>query len=118
MTEPTPTKRAKRPNPDQPVIAQVMAALGETAGQAEAQIRRMVRTVGRERTLAFLAQTEEVEANGGMLLPDGSRRRTKGGVFFRLARDQVTPAQRTQIFSPWNRRKPRRPPAADPPAAR
>ena len=117
MTETAPTKREKRPNPDQPVITQIMAALGETASQAEAQIRRMVRTVGKERTLAFLAQTEEVEANGGMLLPDGSRRRTKGGVFFRLAKDRLTPEQRLRVFPPWQRRKPKASPAG-PPAAR
>jgi hypothetical protein len=107
MTETT-TKRGKHPNPDQPVVSQIVEALGEPAGRAEGQIGRIVRLLGPEQALALLAQTEQVEANGGMLLPDGSRKRTKGGVFFRLVKDQFTPAQRLQLFPPWSTRQ-RRP---------
>jgi hypothetical protein len=118
MSETITPKRDKQPNPDQSVVAQIMEALGETAGQAEAQLRRVVRALGPEQALAVLAQAEEVEANGGMLLPDGSRKRTKGGVYFRLVKDQLTPEQRLKVFPPWHRRKPRPPQASDPTAGR
>ena len=62
---------------------------------------RIVQTLGPERTLALLAQAEAVEARGGLTLPDG-RRRTPGGVFFRLAREQATPDERARIW-PWTR---------------
>jgi hypothetical protein len=56
--------------------------------------------LGAERALAFLEQARAVERQGGLMLPDGSRRRTFGGVYFRLLRDGVTSNQRWQIFAP------------------
>jgi hypothetical protein len=38
------------------------------------------------------------ERNGGMMLPDQSRRRTPGGVFFALARKKLSPEDREAIF--------------------
>ncbi len=51
----------------------IAAQLGETHAGARATIWRAVRTLGSERAQAFVAQALEVEANGGMLIPDGSR---------------------------------------------
>ncbi len=58
----------------------IAAQLGETHAGARATIWRTVRTIGPERAQAFVAQALEVEANGGMLIPDGSRKRTLGGI--------------------------------------
>jgi len=44
-------------------------------------VRALVRTQSRQ----LLEQTWQIEANGGLMLPDHSRRRTPGGVFFHLA---------------------------------
>jgi phosphorylated adapter RNA export protein len=74
------------PNPITSTAATIADQLGETAPGACATIWRTVRTLGPERTHAFVAQAQEVEANGGMLIPDGSRRRTLGGIFFYLVR--------------------------------
>ena len=63
-----------------------------------------------ERIAAALGETDAQPLRGGMLLPDGSRR-TKGGVFFRLAREQASPQERTRIW-PWTRGP--KPPAAKP----
>jgi hypothetical protein len=93
-----------------PHIAQQLAAqLGETEKPPRAQIRRIVQTIGPERTRAFVEQALEVQASGGMLLPDGSRKRTLGGVFFRLVRDQVAEAERRRIWPApsWQQRKQR-----------
>jgi hypothetical protein len=59
--------------------------LGETEEGPRASIFRIVKAVGRTQARAFLTHTQEIEAQGGMLLPDGSRRRTPGGIFFHLA---------------------------------
>src|SRR3712207_5184876 len=86
-------------------IAQQLAAqLGETEKPPRAQIRQILQTIGPARTQAFVDQALEVEASGGMLLPDGSRKRTLGGVFFRLVRDQVSEAERRAIW-PYQPRK-------------
>ncbi len=60
--------------------AQIADQLGETDATPRRQIWRIVRTLGLERTQALVAQALEIEANGGMLLPGGSRKRTLGGV--------------------------------------
>jgi PHAX RNA-binding domain len=89
------------------VTAQITDQLGETEAAPRAQIRRILQTLGPERTQAFVEQALEIEMNGGMLLPDGSRRRTLGGIFFRLARDHVSETERQAIwpYQSWKGRK-------------
>ena len=80
--------------------------LGETESVPKRQLYRVVQTIGTERALAFLTQTLEVENQGGMMLPDNSRRRTPGGVYFKLVRDQVSNEERQKIFpSRWARQR-------------
>ena len=60
--------------------------LGETEAEPLKLLCKVVKKLGPEQALAFLKETQEIEAQGGLLLPDGSRRRTTGGVFFYLVR--------------------------------
>jgi hypothetical protein len=76
----------------------IAAALAETAAQPHQLIWRIVRVVGRERALAFLTQAQAVEAQGGLWVQDGSRRRTPGGVFFWLVRGAVSPQERARLW--------------------
>jgi hypothetical protein len=73
-------------------------ALGEKEPGPRAQVGRVVRVLGIERAQALYEQTLAGEAAGGMMLPDGSRRRTPGGVFFKLARESATKQERQRIF--------------------
>jgi hypothetical protein len=82
----------------EPLVAELAAQLGETASVPVRQIGRALATLGEERVRAFVAEALAVEARGGLLLPDGSRRRTPGGVFFHLVRRGVTPDERRAIF--------------------
>jgi hypothetical protein len=82
------------------IASQIADQLGETEATPRVHIRRILYAIGPERTQAFVAQALEVEANGGMLLPDGSRKRTLGGVFFRLVRDHLS-EEETQAIWPW-----------------
>jgi hypothetical protein len=78
------------PHPITPSATAIAAQLGETHAGARATIWRCVRTLGPERAQAFVTQAQEIETNGDMLIPDGSRERTLGGIFFYLVRTQVT----------------------------
>jgi hypothetical protein len=64
--------------------------------------------MGLERTENLLQQTLVVEAQGGMLTDDQKRRRTPGGVFFKLVKAQTTPTERKAIFPrlSYRRKKP------------
>jgi hypothetical protein len=67
-------------------VASIIAdTLGETEEGARKSIVRIVRAVGRTHAKELLSMTLQTEENGGMMLPDNSRRRTPGGVFFHLA---------------------------------
>ncbi len=80
--------------------------LGETESLPKRKLYRVVQTVGTERALALLTQTQEVESQGGMMLPDNSRKRTPGGIYFKLVKDQVSEEERKKIFPPrWARQR-------------
>jgi hypothetical protein len=85
---------------------EIAAALGETAHGPLGKVGRVVGRLGTARARAFLARAQEIEAGGGLMLPDGSRRRTPGGVFFHLVRTDatLTPADRADIFPPKSAR--------------
>lgn len=87
--------------------------LNETEKQSRRQIVFVVKDMGLEFAQAILQETLAIEAEGGMMLPDGSRRRTPGGVFFKLVRNRVPPKIRYQIFRP----QPPTPPSPSQPTA-
>ncbi len=102
----TDTKPPKRHDPE--TVRRIAAELGETAAQPLAHLRRMVRTLGEERVQQLVQQAQAVEAQGGMRLPDGSRRRSLGGVFFKLAKEQASDEERKRIWPPRARPTKRR----------
>ncbi|PVD37812.1 hypothetical protein C0Q70_00414 [Pomacea canaliculata] len=68
-------------------------------------IRKVVEVIGQTKALHLLEETEEKEADGGMLTMNGSRRRTPGGVYLQLLKQQpdVTKEQIDKIFEEENR---------------
>ena len=87
----------------------IAKALGEVEEQPMTQITGVVRVLGEQTALELLAETQRVEESGGMLLPDGSRRRTPGGVFFFLARQKLSHEDKVAIFRPAKPAKPAQP---------
>jgi hypothetical protein len=75
----------------QMVATMIADRLGETRIGPRVQIKRIVQVLGRSQARALLEETLRVEENGGIMLPDGSRRRTPGGVFFYLAHTKGQP---------------------------
>jgi phosphorylated adapter RNA export protein len=61
-------------------------------------IARVLRVLGEERVIAILADTLTCEHEGGMWLKDGSRKRSLGGIFLYLCREQATREERWKIF--------------------
>ena len=59
---------------------------------------RVMKQLGQERCAAILADTLLIESNGGMLTSAGDRRRTAGGTFFRLVRQQCSKEERARLF--------------------
>ncbi len=103
------TEQQRRTKIDPALVEGIAAELGETAGPALGQIRGILRVMGEDRTRELVRHAHVIEEQGGMLVPDGSRRRTLGGVFLKLAREQATPEERARIWLPKHRRpKPKR----------
>ncbi len=80
-------------------IQKIATALGETEEDPLKTIKRIVKVLGEERALALLEETLEIEARGGMTVDDGSRKRSPGGVFFKLTKTQTKSRERWLIFS-------------------
>src|ERR687885_63349 len=97
------------------LVRTIAQQLGETQPGPIRQIHRIIQRLGADRALAFLEETQQIESQGGRLLPDGSRRRTPGGVFFSLVKDRVSARDRAAIFFTPGQ-KPRPPQAAQHPS--
>lgn len=80
------------------VAEQIAQELGETEAEPKRTIYKIVKKLGRDEALRFVAQTMEIESAGGLMLPDQSRRRTTGGVFFFLVKTQAPPEITKHIF--------------------
>ncbi len=103
-TAPTPPTPATGKAAARAAIDEIAAQFGETEDEPKRLIKRALRTLGEEQVRAFVAQALEVETAGGLLLPDGSRRRTPGGVFFHLMRIGIDKKASRKIF--WSHTTP------------
>jgi hypothetical protein len=107
MTEPTPKppltdeQKAERKALSK-AITEAASRIADDLGEAEAQPRatiwRSVKALGIEQAQALLARTHEIDAAGGMMTADNTRRRTPGGVYFALVREMTNGKDRFFIF--------------------
>jgi hypothetical protein len=79
-------------------VSTIAKALGESEEIPLTQIRGVVSVLGEEVSLKLLEETKHIEDKGGMMLPDNSRKRTAGGVFFYLARQKLSQEDKLVIF--------------------
>jgi len=95
----------------EPSQAEVAAMIADQLGETEEWPRRniviIVRALGRTQSRQVLEQTLQIEANGGEMLPGGSRRRTLGGIFFNLAYTTGKPKEGRQLTRPMRRYMPK-----------
>lgn len=99
--EPNQPEDSKGQAGHQALIQRIIKALGETDRKPIRQIINIVKLGGPELAEQMLQDTLEIEAQGGMLVQSGNRRRTPGGVFFQLARERLPNEARQQIFYTW-----------------
>ena len=94
----------------QQVARDIARQLQETNPEAIEQIGLIVHLLGMEKAQEFLRETLETEDRDGLLVRDGSRRRTPGGVYFYLVRGKVSRKDRWAIW-PHLAPKPKPPPS-------
>jgi hypothetical protein len=85
------------PDDEWEATLRIAEALGETEKIPRQQLGYIVHRCGIAFAEAILAQVWEVEANGGMFIRSGQRRRTPGGVFFELTWKAMTDQQRYDV---------------------
>lgn len=61
-------------------------------------MKKILELKGKVYVLDLVAQVEQVEQSGGQFVADGTRRRTKGGVFLNLLKSQVSKEEWDKIF--------------------
>jgi hypothetical protein len=94
-------------------VSTIAQALGESDEIPLGQISGVVRALGEELSRKLLEETLQIEAKGGMMLPDNSRKRTPGGVFFFLARQKLSQEDKLAIFRAAKPAKPAAPSAPE-----
>eukprot|EP00388_Colpodella_angusta_P019663 GDKJ01049182.1.p1 GENE.GDKJ01049182.1~~GDKJ01049182.1.p1 ORF type:complete len:535 (-),score=151.21 GDKJ01049182.1:379-1983(-) len=67
------------------------------------QLERILRRLGAQKLIDLHDETTEIEAAGGQMVEDGSRRKTFGGVFFTLLRDRVRKGEVSKEDFDWIR---------------
>lgn len=75
-------------------VEEIATALGETEPRSRATIERSVAVLGIEAAQALRHEVETLETQGGMLTADGTRRRTPGGIYLYLLKQQMNEAGR------------------------
>ena len=81
------------------LAAAIASRLGETEDQPQQTIHNLIKVLGPEYAEQLLDETLQVEAEGGLMVPDGSRRRTVGGVFFHLLKQRMDNKTFYKIFT-------------------
>jgi phosphorylated adapter RNA export protein len=61
-------------------------------------LARAIKVLGPERCADLLIEVLHLEAAGGLLTRDGTRRRTPGGLFFGLLKQRCTPQEQARLF--------------------
>lgn len=79
-------------------VAMLADALGESAPEALATLRQIIQLKGVAFAERLLARTREIEAAGGLRTHNGTRQRTRGGIFFFLTRGRVTSDEHRAIW--------------------
>jgi hypothetical protein len=79
-------------------VSYIAQELGETERKPISTIQRIVDRYGEDFALELLEETRKVEDQGGLIIHEGTRRRTPGGVFFYLIRGRISEEEVKEFF--------------------
>ncbi|KAI1301387.1 Phosphorylated adapter RNA export protein [Halotydeus destructor] len=90
-------KKKKRRNSDEQAASKIAGKLMEHKTDL---IRKAISIVGAEKCFEICGNALDVEDTGGMMTTNGSRRRTPGGVFFQLLKNDknISDEQKNKVF--------------------
>jgi hypothetical protein len=91
-------KEVKRSEDVQKEAQKLAESLGESDDKPIKQITQLIETCGIEFVKKISEETDNIELKGGLKTYDNKHRRTKGGVFFLLAKEQMDATLRQEIF--------------------
>ena len=97
------------------IADEIADQLQEKLPGPRAKISLMVQYAGVDFVRRVVEEALEISALGGMLVDNGSRRRTLGGIFFFLAKQQMSDEVRRKVFPPLYPPKERKPQPPPPP---
>jgi hypothetical protein len=103
-TEQTPKTQPPGEPSQQETAMMIADQLDEKEPGPRTQLVNIVRALGRTQARTLLQETLDIEAKGGMMLPDGSRRRTPGGIYFHLAYTKGIPKKGKTLRRPMYRK--------------
>jgi len=106
MTTPATHEPVSSPTALQAIVDEIAVQLGETEEEPIRQIKRAVRILGEHRVRTVVARALDIEAAGGLMRADGSQKRSLGGVFFILMRDDVGRKDFYRIFKGGHHQRP------------
>lgn len=86
------------PEPSPKPEVEIAETLGESHFVPTREIRGVLAVLGVEATQQLVREAQAIFAGEGMLVANGTRKRTLGGCFFELARRALSPADRWRIF--------------------
>lgn len=110
-TKPGPAPGKPEKKKDNKVSRQIADELGETATWPRYQIQSLVWSLGVKQAKRLARKAKEIHTGEGMMIPNGTRQRTLGGVFFALCYSEGQPLPGRTLQRPAWKPKPR--PAAD-----
>lgn len=85
----------------QKITREIAQALNEHERKPLRQIETITRLCGEEFVRDLLKQTLATEEKGGLYTSSGDKKRTLGGIFFALAREQMPEEEKLQVFYLW-----------------
>jgi hypothetical protein len=84
-------------------VQAVAAQLGELDPGAVAQLQGIIDTLGAQRVVALVRCVVRLQALGGCLIVDGTRKRSAGGLFLVLARGCMSQDQRAAVWPEYRK---------------
>ncbi len=79
-------------------VSYIAQELGETERKPVHTIQQIVERFGVEFSQEILEETRKIEAAGGLMIHEGTRKRTPGGIFFYLVRGRISEEECQEIF--------------------